>query len=234
METPNTIEELGRAEYLLEDKFIEKYFIETQDKYVKLGFKVSKVILDRQTFDPMKKNTFIAIRYPGTKSKSLIFKQDYLYDHSFKFTEDNFYVYKLGIAFENNFIHFKLFRDIIQKLHEMGITKSQEKKVYNDKQYKTKFDIVEKEIETRILTFDDLRAGFVIWLVAVLASIIVFIFEIVFFKISKKRENAPKIEKSKTKKRKNRKKQKSKAINKMIHQPTQTIDVKTLEIIDLE
>lgn len=150
----------------------------------KLGFQLGKFKFDDpQLFDPTKKQAIITVRYQGTKSKSLIFQHD-KYNHCFKFMEDDFFVWKIGIAFERNFIHFKLFRDEIEKLFESGILKSQERKVYQSKKYKNSYKIVEKEIQKRVLTFDDLKAGFVIWLAAVLASSIVFIFEIICFQMS--------------------------------------------------
>lgn len=151
-----------------------------------------------------------------------------------KYTKDDFTTWSIGIEFKRHFIHFKLFRVHIQKLFESGITKSQENKIFNDvhKEVKKKNKIVEKVVETRVLTFDDLKAGFVIWLVAVLASIIVFIFEKIVYKLTNKQLCCTAMKKSKKKKRKNKKKQKPKK-TKMIHQ-MQSIDIQTLKIINLE
>lgn len=186
------------------------------DKLIALGFKVGEPIEKRQTFDPNKKHTFIYVRYPGTKSKSLIFKHEKFNDY-FKFTEDDFYVHPIGIAFEQNFIHSKLFRDEIEKIFESGITKSKQKKVFDEKNTKNGFTIVEKSIGKKVLSLEDLRAGFVIWFIAVLASIFVFNCEICYFAVKE----------SKTKK-----KQQLKVKNKA--KKSQSIDVKTLEKIDLQ
>lgn len=125
-----------------------------------------------------------------------------------------------------------MFQDEFQKFFESGITKFQEEKVYNDKEFKKSFKIVEKSIKTRVLTFDDLKAGFVIWLVAVLASIIVFIIETICFKLKlvKNQGSTTKVKTCrKAKKRKNKKKPKK---TKQIHK-SKIIDVKTFKI-DLE
>lgn len=138
----------------------------------------------------MKRQTILLIRYPGTKLKSLIFKKADEYDHNFKYTDDNFYVEKYGIDFEINFIYFKLFRDELIKLFESGIVKAREQKLFSNKEYKKKFEIVEKEKEIEVLSIDSLRAGFVIWIVTVLASIVVFVYEMLHFKMTNKQNNS--------------------------------------------
>lgn len=164
----------------------------------------------RQTFDPMKKDTYYYARYPGTKSKSLIFQSN-AFDDYYKFAKDDLFAIKKGISFQPNFTYYKLFGDEIQKLIESGIAKSHEIKYLNRKQFRGRYKIVPKEIELKVLSMEDLKAGFIIWLVAVLISIIVFIFEKIFFQITYKKDyfdTFPEIQKN----RRAKEKQKSKKI----------------------
>lgn len=138
----------------------------------------------------MKKQVLIFWRIHGTKLKSLVFKLDN-FDDYFKFADDEYDIVRMGIGFGRQFIHIKLFHDEVQKLFESGITELEAPK-FNDGRGNTKgynpyskiTKIIKTEIELKVLTFEDLKAGFIIWLVAVLASsIMVFIFEIVYFKM---------------------------------------------------
>lgn len=132
-------------------------------------------------FNPIEKNVQVYLRYSQTEWKSFIFRYPSLFDDIFKFTKDNFYSYQMGVSFEKNFTHFPLFRDEFTKLFESGILKKYGLSTYNEKTKKY-YEIITQEIETKVLTVEDLHAGFVVWLVTVILAIIVFFCEILFFK----------------------------------------------------
>lgn len=145
------------------------------------GFKICNLSQTKYFFDPMNKYVRLYLRYPETEWKTLIF-QIPDYDDSFKFTKDNFRLYQMGVTFRNNHPHFKLFRDEFEKLFECGIIQNymnNDKKkmfvLYHDP--KSPLKIVEEKIEKKVLTLEDLKSGFVIWLVTVLIATIVFIWE---------------------------------------------------------
>lgn len=160
-----------------------------QNKLKQLGFKFTKGIsFSTRIFDPNEKYATYATRYPGTKYKSLVFQAINHYEHRNKYTKDNLSNSKMGIRFDRNYIHFKVFSDEFEKLLESGILEKFKYNPSQDKGYLDYFKIVERQIDLKILTLEDLEAGIFIWLVSVLVAIIVYICEIIYFKITK-REN---------------------------------------------
>lgn len=178
-------------------------------------------------FDPMGKMVFLSPRYPGTKEKSLIFQSDnhIFMNDSFKFTKDDVFVHKIGIGFIRNSINFKLFRDEFEKLFESGIHHVTEQKLFKDKLMKS-LKVVAQEIEIKVLTLEDLESGFVIWLIAVLITIIIFICEKIYFKIT----NEENWTKSKVVEEKNQKRKKKSAKKERPKIKTKFINVKIVKI----
>jgi hypothetical protein len=125
-------------------------------------------------------------RYPENRDKSLIFSVRTL-SGLYKFSTENVYILSLGFALRKNDFRFKLFRDTFQRLHEAGIIPYKLKDArYSDYgNYKKIIEPVEVPKSYVPLDLRILEAGFIIWLVAVGISIIVFIGEIVHFNIMK-------------------------------------------------
>lgn len=145
----------------------------------------------------MKKNAKAIIRISDTEWKSLIFQNKIFDDlETFKFTKDSLSKIHMGVSFEKDFIHFPLFRDEFTKLFESDILKKYGLSDYSKEELK-EFEIVSQEIERKVLSLEGLKSEFVIWLVTVFFSIIVFICEIMYFHISKKRKGKKTRKKSK-------------------------------------
>lgn len=190
MKTPDTVEGLGREGYFLDQKgFIGSLL--SVEKITQLGLKLTNFSREdiKNFFDPKKKNTKAKIRFPESEWKSLIFQLPNYFNDDFKFTKDNLATYRMGVAFQKTFIHFPLFRDEFQKLFESGIFKKNGLNPYGDynsKKANNPFKIVEQEMETKVLSMEDLKSEFIIWLVTVLIAVVVFICEKIYFRISNK------------------------------------------------
>jgi hypothetical protein len=164
---------------------VEKSF--SSEKLKQMGFKFAKFSKEelRHLYDPMQKNVKPTARYPETQSKPLIFKESQQY---FKYTKDNLVVYQMGIAFTREFIHFELFRDEFQKLFESGIVKKFGLNIYDNMNSAAKLSIMllNKEEDPKVFSLEDLKSGFVIWLVTVLIAMVVFICEKIHYQVSNK------------------------------------------------
>lgn len=126
-------------------------------------------------------------RYQGNYDKSMIFSVKNM-SGLYKFSTENVYSLSMGFALTRTNVLFKLFRDNIQRLHETGILPYQLKTVRfsdygNMKKIFTPVEIPEASYVT--LNLDVLKAGFVIWLVTVVISILSFIVENIHFHIMK-------------------------------------------------
>lgn len=130
------------------------------------------------------------LRYPGTKEKSLIFEGeiDLGIISQFKYTKENAFTQTKALTIFKNSIFCKLLRDEFEKLMESGILNTIDR--YREiKEFNDKIKPIELEIDLKILTFEDLQSGFVIWMVTVLVAIIVFILEKIFYNITHKPED---------------------------------------------
>lgn len=100
-----------------------------------------------------------------------------------KLTKDSFFKIPYGFSARKNNIFYNILQKNIQKLFESGITNKVPGKSFNDySNFKSRIKKLEYNVERgdwTPLTMDHLRAGFVIWIVTVSISIIVFIFEII-------------------------------------------------------
>jgi hypothetical protein len=123
-------------------------------------------------------------RYPGTHDKPMMFKIQN-FPHPYKFMQDNVKEESYGISSSRNNILFKTFMNYVEKLFESGITQTFKSIKYtNFKEYEDLFEIYEPSIGLAPLNMTMLEAGFVIWLVAVGISLLVFIGEILIFYFS--------------------------------------------------
>lgn len=134
---------------------------------------------------------------------SKYFRSNY-FEGIVKLTNDKFSSYTIGIEFYTNDIFYRVFQKKIQRLQESGILKH----------WYDNHTFFQNLINSRIgafipynpergevgpLKFIELKAGFVIWLVAVFGSILVFIAEHVYYFISKKLTKSRRIHKKTTK-----------------------------------
>lgn len=123
-------------------------------------------------------------RYPGTHDKSMLFNFTNC-SYPMKFLSDNLFDLTSGFSSPKNNPMFKMFRENIQRLHESGITqKLKGIKYSNHESYKKIIRVHEELAKFVPMNLTMLEAGFIIWLVAVAISIVVFFCEIMFYHIS--------------------------------------------------
>lgn len=152
---------------------------------------------------------FTLPRYPGTHDKKSMMLNLLGYDQPVKFIEENVIEFSSGISSKKNCIFFKLLKDNVQRLFEAGITqKLKSTKYTNDPNYIKLLNVHEQAKNWAPLDLTMLEAGFIIWLVAVGISILVFFGEIIFYRViryikrktgEKSRQNNVKIVKCKRK-----------------------------------
>lgn len=132
------------------------------------------------------KQAFWHLRISNTLSHKKFQRKGF--ENPCKFAEDDVNKFKLGFVTQPNHILFKLFKDEFQKLFESGITQSIKASLKKqlEKEFLEEFQVFTGERdEVAPLTLFDLKAGFVIWLVAVAVCVLVFIGEILHSQISK-------------------------------------------------
>lgn len=194
--TPDTVEELKNEGYAYNDFLcrMNMWWL-LPDKLKYLGFKASETIGNGK-LDAEHKDFYCCLRYPGTREKSLIFQSfeiiPKVHTDNFKYTKDNIYISNRGIKFRHQSILFKPFCDEFGKLFESGILNTVEKHAsfyQNMKNVTDNMKILETDKDLKVLTLEDLQSGFVIWLIAVLSAIFVFICEKIYFKITNKQED---------------------------------------------
>lgn len=140
------------------------------------------------------KGTLALSRYPGSEWKNLAY--DFLFlNISVKYSKDDYKLRSSGFGMPKNHILFKIFKTKIQQLVESGIMSH---KYDVDKHMFAHFDVNNPKSEIKIheedkqlepLTLTHLEAGFVIWIVTVIASIFVYFGEIITHRIGKMRNN---------------------------------------------
>lgn len=102
----------------------------------------------------------------------------------YKITEDSFTMVHSGFSVAKNNIFYRILQKNIQKLYESGITQYY---MNHSSDYTKSFEKYTGEREDWApLSMENLRAGFVIWFVTVIMSIIVFIYEIIHYKYTKR------------------------------------------------
>lgn len=145
------------------------------------GFK-DRELDEKHFLDPDSKNTLLMPRFPGTDKKSVLFYHREK-ANLMKIMKNDLFKSPLGFATVRNSIFFRMFKINLQRLFEAGITN-----IFNIEQVRIElvgnYKVTEANDEPKVLTMQDLKAGFIIWLVAVSGAILVFFGEIVFFHCS--------------------------------------------------
>lgn len=106
---------------------------------------------------------------------------------SFKYVTDSVASYPSGFCAEKNNLMYKIFQRKIQKLHESGFVHYHYRSIEIKTARKEIFiphNIEREEVEP--LKIIELKAGFFIWLIAVLCCILLFITENFIFVLAKK------------------------------------------------
>jgi hypothetical protein len=125
-------------------------------------------------------------RFQGTHDKSMTFHVKNR-ENLYKFPSDNVGKISYGIGSPKYSPVFKLFKDNVEKLFESGILQKLKGIKHNDGSlYNDVFKVVEiPEARYIPISLTMLESGFIIWLVAVGASIVVFFVEIIHFNVLK-------------------------------------------------
>lgn len=127
-------------------------------------------------------------RYPGTNDHpNMLFRTQY-YDRPVKFLKDNIIIHSSGVSSPRDVPQFKMFKTNLQSLFEAGIIPYKLKAAkfsYYYELHGSNFKVAEDPPKFMPMNFTLLEAGFVIWLIAVAITILVFFGEIIFFHASK-------------------------------------------------
>lgn len=144
-----------------------------------------------------KKLAFIMKRLPITYLKKLEFKHKSI-DYPVKFIDDDLFVVFFGLAIPKNSIFYKLFRDGVQRLFEAGITRIFPGQDFYDNKEQI-FKVFDRDNHDGVvLTCKLLDACFYLWLGYVAISILVFIVELIVFRLTKGRRNQVEVQRSTT------------------------------------
>lgn len=133
--------------------------------------------------------TMIVHKHPDTREKKSMMFKVFNFHQIVKFLDDkihfdyNYY----GILSPRNCIFFKLLRDNVEMLFEGGIIQNFKTiKITSSKVYNENFEVIEPKLDYWIvLNLTILESGFVIWLVSVALSVLVFIAEIIHYHLSR-------------------------------------------------
>lgn len=125
------------------------------------------------------------IRKPGTKTWYHEFKID-SFDDPFKYTTDNLFEIQIGLGISRNLFFYGAMKDIMQRLFETGVTQYILFECYKNTTKNLEFKIHNKQEAYSVLTMKELYPGFFIWLGMIVVCVIVFIVEIVVFKVNTK------------------------------------------------
>jgi hypothetical protein len=204
--SPNTIDGLIRQNYTLvsyakehqgdkiDDKILGKskfftnrkvFFLELEShekNFYDFKFKHAKEFLRIKNFN--NKKFFIVKRDSGDINS--------LYDHPCKFVQDNLYTFNTGFYLRQNDPIFKILKKVFQRLFEAGVL-NYSYEMFSSAYQREMIEYTGEREEVKSLSLFDLRAGFIIWLVAVSICILIFIGEILHFQMFKFIEKQRKI-----------------------------------------
>lgn len=140
-------------------------------------------------FDALLHGKFAIImpRHPLTRLKKLEFKTHKgmnLGDSPVKFIKDDIHKEIKGISMLKNDLFWNLFHDAFQRLFEAGIADLQPFIEFSMIDY---FKVHDKNnLDCVVLSLQILDAGFYVWLVSILMSIIAFMIELLFHRIHRR------------------------------------------------
>lgn len=136
---------------------------------------------DPSLFNYKYKNTAGAVRpsISAMKYRSFYYQN---YEDPVKFTEENIQVILYGLLMDKNNIFFKLFRKKLQQLFESGITNIIPGKSYFDQRetVESTYEVHEEKLQKVKLSLNHLKGGFVIWLISLTLTILIFFMEIIY------------------------------------------------------
>jgi hypothetical protein len=170
--------------YYLTEVIFEKVFKKMLDEH-KIPFRYMHLSdYDDPNFLSSRKVMFLMSRdyFPPTK-QLLEFK--YLkFEDPVKMSRNNLFDSSLsGFKFEKNFIFYGTFRDELQKLFEFGIIDELKgnfaEKIKKLSSSEQSIDVYESKKSEVVLSWDNLYAGFYLWIGACVISTIVFVGELV-------------------------------------------------------
>lgn len=192
--TPSSIEEYFHQNDKEKEQFIEKQLelYKSQQNAIFVRREHFEKTWEEMKTDEIEKKIFqnkmnssqeVAPRLKSPLNKpSQIFKYAY-YEKPVKFLENNIQEFYTGYSIPRNSPLSKMFLKNIQILHESGIFENLYKKYDfgENSQFKKLMKLIEDPPSFVPLNLTMLEAGFVIWLVSVAISIVIFFVEIVYF-----------------------------------------------------
>lgn len=140
---------------------------------------------DENFFQYSKKNCWLYQRPPKTKRSYIEYNTE-LHKDPVKFATDNLVTIPMAIRTTKNLYFFKAIRDTLQRLFESGFMDDFQinplSKIKKTKEFHF-FDKYEKKEAYSTLRWDQLYPGFYIWFAALIICKIVFMLEIIVYKL---------------------------------------------------
>lgn len=112
-----------------------------------------------------------------------------IFNDPVKFARDNLCTSYFGLAMKRNHILYATFRDGFVRLAESGIINRVKKGYDLDSVGEGKLEVIHFKIHNRkkepqVLKWEHLKAGFIVWFVAVILSTLIFVTELVYYKLT--------------------------------------------------
>lgn len=136
------------------------------------------------SFKNSKRITFPSLRSPETRRKYIEYTKEGFAD-PFKFATDNLLTFQKGFRVTRNIFFYEKLRDTLRRLFESGILQRFHAPAIDLFDDISNLEVHEKQSQYSTLTWEQLYPGFYIWLAALLVSFVVFISEIIVFRVLK-------------------------------------------------
>lgn len=102
-------------------------------------------------------------------------------NNTYKSSKDNVFSYLSGFGLQKNHVLYKPFKKALQRLFEAGVMEKYPGKNMIDV-FSNQIAIHDPQKDLKVLSYTDLKAGFVLWFCAVLIAIFSYFGEIIYFK----------------------------------------------------
>lgn len=139
-------------------------------------------VYGRKYFKNSYKMSLVAVRPFRENRKYVEYTVNY-YEDPFKFATDNLFTMQHGFKVNRNVYFYGAIRATLQKLFESGVLKPFLTEYIKEYSSLLNLTIHKKQEEYNVLTWNQLYPGFYLWLAACAVCFIVFIGEILVFKI---------------------------------------------------
>lgn len=154
----------------------------SSDEFKKIGNRQLNSVDHKEKFKSSNKLTMMFLRPAETRRKQIEYTMDE-FDDPFKFATDNIFTMQTGFRVTRNLHFYEAIRDTFRKLFESGLIQFHLTKFTDEINKKKSLKTHQKQEQYSTLTWDQLYPGFYIWLGALAVCFIVFVGEIIVFKI---------------------------------------------------